>query len=1321
MKGKLLLKSTLGTPRDGTKFLAFTDDQLQKITSSQEWLPEINEFIFESIEESQHMSVMRVLIVLGKNYPAKSIQFKNCKFTENLSSQLADMLLSGKHQIKSFISSDRTQNINLINVLVRKLTAKITQLNPVSIGGLSISISSPASSNSYGSYNKPKLQCSIKLSDFSSWRLYKDELSPLIELQKSFEKVCFSFGALSVIEESELVNWLNDIVTDASFDVTVDNKKRIEEKCKKLNERNSRCRWSKDDNSFSFHGRLGKGAGNETAYLLDDADVKCLIKLFSRIAEIQSVSFGYCDTEPKNWEAILRAVNQLKNLFSISFSEIKIDSKSAKIFANEISKCTMLKKFSLENIPRGEFLAIIKSLYKIEPLSEVVLGCEDFAIGDIRAVAMIPGLRVLKFAGSRIPEVAFKEFESFFEHDKIELIQFNDIGDIVSKAKTLLQMVSKSSSFPSCAFRLDSDSPESYELSAIQDKMNTIKMRNQLMQKLKKADEIIAQLNFRSLLFGDECVSVVCDYIQAHIEVKKLNIFGNVLTVNGFKRLAKGLSESSLTQIDLSYSQNAPPVESIAELLNKLKKLEIMDLLDVKVDYKNLFSTLVQSASFPCARVVFSYENRFDNRDEGTGQLLIFQEQFDRLQTRNKKILDLVREDNDSNFEHLSELNFDNYYLSDICLPILKRYIESHAEVIKFSAVNNAFTAEGVRSLCDILANAAHVACVNLSGTQGSNFWLGDLVESYIKYSHLTELVIYDATDNKDEILRCISESKLKKLELAPIDGLFEAFRDSQNLFTTEIITSNPEETVEFVRVRKRNIMLSQFLNLQRTDQTEINLSEAAITPPLVSIVCEALLKNPQLRVLSLAGNSLEDKSMALLLNAIASHPNIRTINISNNTIGDASILVLKQYLIKTNILHELQCKNNDISDKAVIHLSNALGMNHSLTTINLSNNAHVLSNLEMFGKELRKNKTLLEFICLDDSNKFDSYSEAKNKYECTPGTKQMRALKAQLKDKKISLEKEIDQKREFTREFINALTCGPKKTVNNTLVNCSIYHPQLFSPMFDFRVKKQGESDCEIPIFVSRNQRRATECHVTLENILRTADEKEFDKFTDFLDEGVSVYYSHSQNRTFLHMAVSSGHLRLAGIILNKISKFDIDIRDQEGKSPLDLAKGNEELEKLLRDGKKSGMPNDIAATQPANKKAKTIPAAEATAPYPQAEEELFLSETLAGASPLEKKAKAGSDFAADDEISMKMDDWMVVQAIHSENIMGLKSCINQNLGLLSSNINGQTLLHIAVECKKPRVVAMLVSSGANVNVTNQNERPALFCLLDECLDSTV
>ena len=429
---------------------------------------------------------------------------------------------------------------------------------------------------------------------------------------------------------------------------------------------------------------------------------------------------------------------------------------------------------------------------------------------------------------------------------------------------------------------------------------------------------------------------------------------------------------------------------------------------------------------------------------------------------------------------------------------------------------------------------------------------------------------------------------------------------------------------------------------------------------------------------------------------------------------------MLKEYLVNTNILHELHCNNNDISDRAVIHLSNVLGMNHSLTTVNLSNNAHVLSNLEILAKDLRKNKTLLEFICLDDSSKLGSYSWVKNEFDLTPGTVQMKPHKTQLKNKKIALENEIDQKRGDARNFIIALTAGPQKTRNNTLIHCDLHHAELFSPKLDSKAKKKGESDSEISTFVSRNQARARECYVTFENILRTGDENEIDKFTNFLDEGVSVYYMHSQNQTFLHLAVIAGHPRLVSIILNKMSNFDIDILDKESNSPLSLAKDNEELVKLLRDPKMAGMPNDSAAVQPANKKAKTILAKNmAAAALTQAEEDTLLPDTSPGASPLAKKAKAGADYAEDIESPIMIDDWMVIQAIHSENIMGLKFFINQNPGLLSSHVNGETLLHIAVDCKKPRVVAMLVSSGANVNAINQHKRPVLFCLLDQCVKS--
>ncbi|MBX9585884.1 MAG: ankyrin repeat domain-containing protein [Gammaproteobacteria bacterium] len=1352
MKGKLSVKKSNGASLDQTALLSLPLEELQKRKQYQAGQHEIDEFIFVDIKEDQQHSVINILTAYCENHPLKTIQFKNCELSENLESQLVDIILSGEYKIKSIISSDNNQNSKLIKALLTKLTIGNTINVTISIGGLSLSISKVNASD-YSS--ESRIKCTLEFKDFSSWITHKEELELLIEHHKSFNVVSCWFASLSSTQENEFFNWLTLIFTNTTIDVSVQNKKVIEEKLKKLNERNTYCRINKENNYFSFSQKVGYGEKSPPFYLLDESDIRYLSKVFSRNAETTSVSFSYCDTDFKNWANILKTVNQLKNLTSLNFSHIKLGVDRARAFAEELRKCTKLTQFSLSHIdlPPGGILTIIQPMCAIESLSEVEFGNMTFTIGDIEAVSKLPKLKVLKLPRSTLSDDILNEFEHFFDHPCIEKI---DLNNTLFKAENLFQRISASSSFPTSRFIFYVDynsSSLSYQERSgredIQQLLNAINKRNHLMRKLKISEEVIPILNFNSLQFSDICIPIVCDYVQAHPEVEQLLLQRNILTVNGFTKLTKGLlTETKLSRIDLSHSKEKPNYDDLEKLLISLEDLSDLFLIGTQVDCEKLFERLMQSDAFPSAKVTLIEapaqqpqtqpwgEHYPDySRQEETKQakketeLRAFQYKFDCLRMRNQLMLRIIQEgqsDEDPPLAPLKELNFDGLYLNDICLPILCNYIEHRSDLKRLSATNNFLTPVGVRSLCDTLARATHVVSVNFSGTRDSKEWLDYLVDGCIKFPHITHLVLYDTNPTKDQIIRCISQSKVEKLEVSSVHGLFEWFRDSTDLFTTEIITRNYEKDPEFVRVRNRNIKLRQLLELKMLSETKLDLSEAAITPQLVPVICEALNRNPPVRDLSLAGNNLDDKSMALFLNEIAKHSNIRYLDVTKNRLGDDSAGELAKYLKSSTILHCLIMRSVDITNSGVIQLADALKENSSLLALDVSHNIAAQSSLKQFAIALRHNGTLSKFVCLDGQFPEDP-GVHKTKTDFGKG-QQATAPFAEHKTKVSEYKKYIAKCRASIVDFHNILSAPKKKknaldSPNVTLIECELFHSEVFSRS----IGEKNVAVSPLPDYLKSNKTYGLQCTICICAILKTNDESSIassiNALETHLNAGVSPYFANEHGVTLVHLAASTTD-KIVGMLLQRNPKFDTGILNDQNKSPLDIAEanGNQKVVEKLKDPKSSGIPTESAAKQPAPKKAKPNPpiAAESTnAKLAEDGGSSLPSLSTIGAPSPAKKAKVDDDPAADGQLTMKLDDWQIIQAISSENIMGLNFCINQNAALMTALIHGQTLLQSAVAFKKPRVVELLLEKGAIVNALNQEGRPALFCLLDECLKS--
>jgi Ran GTPase-activating protein (RanGAP) involved in mRNA processing and transport len=179
------------------------------------------------------------------------------------------------------------------------------------------------------------------------------------------------------------------------------------------------------------------------------------------------------------------------------------------------------------------------------------------------------------------------------------------------------------------------------------------------------------------------------------------------------------------------------------------------------------------------------------------------------------------------------------------------------------------------------------------------------------------------------------------------------------------------------------------------TSLTELWISNNNIGLEGATALSEALKYNTGLKTLFINFNNIGDAGAEALAEALTRNTSLKTLNINNNNIGDAGAIALAEGLKDNKGLKSLYINNNNIGDIGATSLADALTHNKSLTELSISYNkigsvgatalAEALkinatllflyntfndsSIIETIGKLLIKNRSLLEYEVVNDTN----------------------------------------------------------------------------------------------------------------------------------------------------------------------------------------------------------------------------------------------------------------------------------------------------------------------------------------------------------------
>ncbi len=1345
MKAKLTVKNSKGVSTDQSRFLSMAPDALQKIRSSHYNQLDCKEMMFEDFTNEGNQTILKVLKNLIQSCPMITVRFKGCNLSDQFIIELIDYIQTRKVCIESIICAENDLNTQFTKVYLAQLLARNSK-NNFTISKFSLSFETFKDS---GYAHDTKTRAKVKVSNVGGLLPVQEELANYLESLKEIAIIKIEFETLDDTKKLDFLSWLSSLAVKPAVEVVLQEKNVLTMELSHINARNRCCSYDEKSNSFRiFCGYRNSGEGINS-FRVDELDSHYYRRFFEKNPSITEISLSHCSASKESWGRFLAQILQLKLLNAIILKNVCINADSIKIFGEMLHQNTNLSTLTLSDVEIAEdgLSRIIQSLCSLEKLTTIQISNITLVDADLVSLSKLPYLTELSLPGVSVSDDVVINFVSFFENPSVRKIDFSCTN---INRTLLIDVVAKGSVDHTLKFYFSES--DSYRITQEQRKNDAIETRNAELRKLKESKVLLKSLRFDNVMFSDICISILIEYIRANPNVEEISLNGNILSENGFKQLFEGISScENLSVLDLSSSRVAPSVKSIVSLLAYIPCLAELRLIGTQINLEALFNGLRDSEAMPLTKVVvveprveqklqsqsysyssYGYQSQVQTPQPAINrELTEYQNKFDKLQIRNDRLYGLLPSDDEAAATELTALDFNGLYFTDQCINLLCNYVRAHKTVTTIRLGYNHLTPQGIRVLCNTLVATTHVNELNLSGTQNPDQWLKECVDTCIKSPKIAILDLSSINLNHDEMIRCLTQSKLLKLRVSSNSTFFERVRDDRSMMTTEIVTENPDLNIKYERVRSRNHKLIRCFTSEHTDLV-LDLSQSEISTPIVELVCNALVQNPELREFSVDSNNLSDSDLCKLLDAISKHPNIRKLIISNNVMGEQACSKLKEYLRSTSVLHQLVMCAMNISEIGITKICEALEENSSLLMLDVSQNTNGLKCLPRFSKALRRNNTLSKFICLD------------TQFPSDPGVHRTKTSfgKGQQADASYAAHIEIvnEYKRyvtssralivDFQKEVSRAKNNNKDiESPNTSLLECELVHAEVFTRSLGGNTKVPTSP---LPKYLQLNRTLGVSCSSCISEIAKTTDKEKlgelYNKLKENVGKGVSPYFSNENGNTLVHLAAFCQDIEPTNLLLSRQKNFDVHIFNDQNQSPPQIANasGNQAVLELLKYPEKAGLPTDTqnlkaSAKKPEKKKAK-IDTAQAIVQVANNTEQspsvigLPLSAELTAPSPSKKLKTDGEP----DNLHLAIgavDIWQILQAVSSENLMGLKFILGQNPAILSQHFNGETLLHFAVAARKPSVVELLVESGADTNLANQTGRMPLFCLLDDCL----
>ena len=148
---------------------------------------------------------------------------------------------------------------------------------------------------------------------------------------------------------------------------------------------------------------------------------------------------------------------------------------------------------------------------------------------------------------------------------------------------------------------------------------------------------------------------------------------------------------------------------------------------------------------------------------------------------------------------------------------------------------------------------------------------------------------------------------------------------------------------------------------LKKIQLTELNLSENSLGERGVEELGKHVVKfGRYLKILNVYGNNCHDEGAKVLCNAVLKHPNLTSLNIGMNDLTPKSVDSIIYLLRSKSNLHTFECALNFLG-RSTSRVLAEMVLNNTIHKLDLSYNCATETSIPLFQRMLRKNKTLTD------------------------------------------------------------------------------------------------------------------------------------------------------------------------------------------------------------------------------------------------------------------------------------------------------------------------------------------------------------------------
>lgn len=348
-------------------------------------------------------------------------------------------------------------------------------------------------------------------------------------------------------------------------------------------------------------------------------------------------------------------------------------------------------------------------------------------------------------------------------------------------------------------------------------------------------------------------------------------------------------------------------------------------------------------------------------------------------------------------------------------------------------------------------------------------------------------------------------------------------------------VSSSFSDPVSSSSVSSKDKLLSDCsTNLSVSMDEDLSGEEEDIEEILLNQELLSRIKNNDetLIELNLEYKDIDGDGAEALANALLSNDTLIFINLGNNNIDNQGVKALAGALRNNTTLTSLVLEGNDIGEEGAKYIADALRNNTTLIGLVLEGNDIGDKGAKYIADVLRNNATLTN-LCLDECG----IGELGNEY----------LVNALIVNKTLSV---------FYFRGYNIVGNGLVALMNMLRCNMSLIELKVDVNINDEEINWNTRG--RIDALLKRNQDLA-------DQLLFAINQENIVQVEELLECGVNPNSFDEDHNTTMHLAVMKNNIQIVELLLGY--NASLLIRNEDEKTPLDLATDNSELLNLLRD----------------------------------------------------------------------------------------------------------------------------------------------------------